>query len=402
MRVLMFGWEFPPHNSGGLGVACYGLARALTERDTSVLFVLPKKLPVEGGGIDILFADTDDPRFSLRMVSSELTPYRYSHINSEESLSYSFGTSLGDEVRKYGIAAREIARKEKFDVIHAHDWLSMRAGVEAKKVSKKPLLVHVHATEFDRSGGVGVNEDVYNIESEGFKMADKIITVSEYTKNIVIEKYGVPKEKIEVVHNGNSYMDIDGSDEKVKALLRVKEHGDKIVLFLGRITLQKGPDYFIRTARKVIDVYPRVTFVVAGSGDMERQIVREASRLGLSDKIIFAGFLRGAEQKAMFRAADLYVMPSVSEPFGLVALESLSEGTPVIISKQAGVGEVLKHALKVDFWDTDEMANKIVAVLSHGALYETLRQNGREEARSQTWGKAAEKVIRLYNSLVYT
>jgi glycosyltransferase involved in cell wall biosynthesis len=277
----------------------------------------------------------------------------------------------------------------------------MCAGVEAKKVSGKPLVVHVHATEFDRTGGEHANPFVYDIEKSGLDAADKVVTVSEYTKEIVSKKYGTPLEKIEVVHNGNSYEEYSVNSEKLQLLENIKKGGDKLVLFLGRITLQKGPDWFLKTAKKVLDIMPNVTFIVTGSGDMEEQMVSEAGDLGISDKIIFTGFLRGEETDAIFRAADLYVMPSVSEPFGLVALESASRGTPVLISKQSGVSEVLKHSLKADFWDTDEMTDKIIAVLENKPLLEDLQKNGRIEASGVTWDKAAEKLVNLYYSLIH-
>jgi len=397
MRVLMFGWEFPPHNSGGLGVACFGIAKALTEKNVHIAFVLPKKFPVANDFLTILFADIDDSRISMRYVDSAVMPYRYSVTGDPGLLQYHFGFSLQDEVRKYASAARAIAQRERFDIIHAHDWLSICAGMAAKEGSGKPLVVHVHATEFDRSGGLDINREVYDIEQAGFDAADKIIAVSNYTREMILSRYRVSPEKIEVVHNGH---EPSGNFPKENGLLNLKKDGTKIVLFLGRITLQKGPDYFIQTAKRILDVYPKVVFLVAGSGDMEHQIVREASRLGISDKILFTGFLRGDEQTMAYQAADVFVMPSVSEPFGIVPLEALAHGTPVLVSKQSGVSEVLAHALKADFWDTEEMANKIIALLENKPLHENLSANGRTESLRQTWLSAADKIMRVYNSLL--
>ena len=282
-------------------------------------------------------------------------------------------------------------------MIHAHDWLSFPAGLRAKEVSGKPLIVHVHATEFDRTGGNGVNPEVYAIEKEGMTRADRVVTVSHFTKNLVTRHYGVPDYKVTVVHNGIDFEVKPRLDERLSAL---KRRGERLILFVGRITLQKGPDYFLQAARRVIDLEPGVTFVMVGSGDMTGQIVEQAAALGLGQRFIFAGFLRGDELDAIYQAADLLVMPSVSEPFGLTPLESLANGTPVLVSRQSGVSEVLRHALKVDFWDIDEMVNQIIAVLRHPPLKRTLAVYGQTDARRVTWSAAAEKCLNIYRSLV--
>lgn len=419
-RVLMFGWEFPPHNSGGLGVACFGLSRALSRQNARITFVLPQKIPATADFMRVVFPEDylnrkKRCRHCREQMASHLLLHAY--ITSREykkelrkelkrvSLlkgAVTYAQDLYSEVHRYGLVAREIARAEDFDVIHAHDWLSFLAGIEAKKVSGKPLVVHVHATEFDRGGGNGVNQRIWEIEKEGLDKADGIIAISEFVKNNIIKNYGADPKKIRVIHNGvdeEDYATDPGTHEGLEAL---KKSGQKIVLFLGRITIQKGPDYFIEAARIVLRYNPKVIFLVAGSGDMERQMIRKAAELGIADKVIFTGFLRGKEWLQAFRAADLFVMPSVSEPFGLVALESMMNGTPVLISKQSGVSEVAKNVLKTDFWDTEEMANKILAVLGSDGLPAVLRNEGRAEACGISWKEAARKCLEFYNQLART
>jgi glycosyltransferase involved in cell wall biosynthesis len=285
-------------------------------------------------------------------------------------------------------------------VIHAHDWLSFSAGVEAKKISGKPLVVHVHATELDRTGYLNPNREIYDLEKRGMEEADSVVTVSEFTKKIVIDRYGILPSKITVVHNGideSDSIEVHGTEEK---LAKLKKHNKKIVLFVGRVTLQKGPDYFLKTAKIVLDNYPDVYFIMAGSGDMQNQAVKYSSELGISDKVIFAGFLRGHELESVYRMADLFVMPSVSEPFGLTALEAVKNGTPVIISKQSGVSEILKNALRADFWDTEEFANKIISTLYHKSIRDTLKSRAFSELSNFAWKNAALKCLHIYKSLI--
>jgi len=399
MRVLMFGWEFPPHNSGGLGVACEGLAKALTRRQVEIVFVLPKKVDLSDEEINFLYADIGTTK--IRTVDTALQPYitapeyeRYRNLVKSNV----YSDDLIAETMRYAIAAADIAREESFDIIHAHDWLSFLAGIEAKRVSGKPLVVHVHITSFDQSGGGEVDERVYAIEKAGMETADMVVAVSQYTKDTITRYYGINPDKIQVVHNGVQTDLFHSNDAEEKFLL--KKPGQKMVLFVGRLTLHKGPDYFLSAAQCVLKHYPNTLFVIAGSGEMEWQIIRQAAELGIADKVFFAGFARGEELTKLFRAADLYVLPSVSEPFGLTALESLINGTPVLVSKQSGVSEVLRYALKVDFWDVEEMANKIIAALKYAPLSQHLSKHGQEEAYKLTWDKAAAKCIELYRKLI--
>jgi glycosyltransferase involved in cell wall biosynthesis len=396
----MFGWEFPPFNSGGLGVACWGITKGLSDQGENVLFVLPKKYDVNNSHVKFLFADTKN--ISIKTFDSYLKPYLTSEAylrDKKIAEQCKYGDTLLAEVLRYGEYAKTIARDNDHDVIHAHDWLSFPAGIEAKKVSKKPLIAHVHATEHDRTGGRGVNKDVFEIEEEGMRKADIIIAVSNFTKKIIVDKYNIDPSKIEVVHNGINMNEYEGSDRKFD-MLKLKEFGIQIVLFAGRLTLQKGPDYFLKTAKEVIKYVPNSMFVIAGSGDMEHQIMRQAAEIGISNKVSFVGYLRGDELNSIYKSADVLVMPSVSEPFGITALEALANKTPVLVSKQSGVAEVITHALKADFWDVDEMVNKITVLLKNKSLQQCLQENGNKEVRKLSWTHAAKKCVNLYKKLL--
>ncbi len=393
----MFGWEYPPFNSGGLGVACLGLTKALSERDFEVLFVMPKKLDLQSPWARMIFAERDGIREIA--VDSPLTPYVTSATYARNHSGGMYATDLFSEVERYRHMGGVIAREETFDIIYAHDWLSFGAGMEAKAATGKPLILHVHATEYDRTGGAGVNSHVYDVEKKGMEMADRIIAVSELTKQAIVSHYGIDPEKIRVVYNGIDE-NTAPSGMGLSRLRSLKRSGKKIVLFLGRITLQKGPDYFLRAAQRVLGVHKDVVFVIAGAGDMDAQVMQMASSLGIAEHVLFTGFLSGTDRHEMYATADLFVMPSVSEPFGIAPLESMRIGTPVLISKQSGISEIVRHALKVDFWDIDEMANKILSVLGSDAISSELRENAKKEAERITWADAALKVDHIVRELV--
>ncbi len=399
MKVLTFGWDFPPARNGGLGVACFGLTRELARAGVEVIFVLPKKQKVIGTP-RFIFADSGRS-VRVKEVPSSATPY---HASGSEYLSYDeWGnpiarrSTLLEEVYAFADRAKQIALDEDFSIIHAHDWTSYLAGVVAKKATGKPLMLHVHATSFDQAAGDYVDPEIYKIEKTGFAIADTIVTVSELTKQMIVARHGVHPDKITVVHNG---CDITEPEIHPPTLVELKKQGKKIVLYHGRITIQKGVDYFVQAAKKVFEVYPDVVFVISGWGDMEAQIIQQVGAAGLSGKVIFAGSLWEEERDRMYQSADLVVMPSVSEPFGLVPLEAMVHGTPSLISKQSGVGEVLTHVLKVDFWDIDEMANKIVAALKYPVLNEQLVTEGKRELPRLAWNKAADKLKTAYARLV--
>lgn len=395
----MFGWEYPPHNSGGLGVACQGLARALAEQGVELTFVLPSRADFGSENFKIIFASL--PKLKIYSVNSFLVPYMTQASYKLLRKNYRgrmYADSLFSEVERYGLAASKIAKKVGGQVIHAHDWLSFGAGLAAKKAIAAPLVAHVHATEVDRTAG-NPNEAIYQKEYEGTHRADKIISVSQFTKNTLMKKYDLAGDKIDVVHNGVNPASYRLGTALPAGFRAYKKKGYKIVLFVGRITIMKGPEYFINAANIVLRHHPKTLFVVAGSGDMEGQMMELVSSYGISDKVIFAGFLRGEELSQAFEAADLFVMPSVSEPFGLTPLESLLHNTPVLISKQSGVSEVLHHALKTDFWDVEDMADKILSVISYGSMQKELAQNGHHEAMLASWEAAASKCIQIYSQL---
>jgi glycosyltransferase involved in cell wall biosynthesis len=445
MRVFMLGWEFPPFISGGLGTACYGLTKAMSAIGTDILFVLPRpasapfsshvKLLSEkprGAALPSTEFQLDEfEHVTFRAVNAQMAdPYMsaedYQKQHEQQSLherlvaagapkpesltspvavaeapaavaqppkpgSDHYGGDLFAEVQRYANLASEIGRQETFDVVHAHDWMTFPAGMAVAAAKGVPLVVHVHSTEFDRSG-IHVDSRIYDIERRGMHAAMKVIAVSYLTKNQVTHHYGIDPSKVEVVYNAIE-SNGNGFDEE-----KYKIHKDeKIVLFLGRITQQKGPEYFLGAAKKVLEVMDNVKFVMAGSGDLTRRTIEMAAQMGIGHKVLFTGFLRGPDVESIFKMADLYVMPSVSEPFGIAPLEAMSHDVPVLISKQSGVSEVLSHALKVDFWDTNEMANKIIAVLKHPPLASTLRQHGSYEVSQMNWSDAAKSCVQVYD-----
>lgn len=420
MKVLMFGWEFPPHISGGLGTACYGLVKGMGYHQQDIIFVVPKLWGdedelaefVNASGIKI---DYRERRFkeiwknlTYLEVSSFLIPYlgpeEYARFTDKslhdrtdvddsifaDSFTFSgtYGKDLIREVSRYALVAGQIAKSKEHDIIHAHDWLAFPAGIAAKRISGKPLIVHVHATEYDRSGET-VNERVYEIERSGMEESDHIIAVSQLTKNIIVSKYGIPAEKVTVIHNAV----LDTSIIKRTASKKVPE---KIVTFLGRITFQKGPEYFIEAANKVIQRDDNVRFVMAGSGDLLNKMIVRVAELRIATRFHFTGFLKGDDVDQMYAISDVYVMPSVSEPFGISPLEAVRHNTPVIISKQSGVAEVLNNAIKVDFWNIDAMADAIFALLHYEGISKMFRDMGSEELKKLKWEHVAAKVITLY------
>ena len=426
----MFGWEFPPHIAGGLGTACYGMTRGLARNGVEVVFVMPRAYGAEDqrfvrvvNASDVETIGTRDHEFSEELlekvsfihIDSNMLPY----ISPEEYAAYhdefvrsgrthewtdvwkqrytfsgKYGANLMEEVARYAMVAAQVAKdlEGQFDVIHAHDWLTYFAGIAAKRVSGKPLVVHMHATEFDRSGE-NINRRVYAIEKAGMQAADRVIAVSELTRRIVIGKYGILADKVVTVHNAVRF----GESEEAAPERAVK---DKVVTFLGRITYQKGPDYFVEAAAKVLQRVSDVRFVMAGSGDLMNHVVRRVAQLGIADRFHFTGFLKGGEVQRMFRLSDVYVMPSVSEPFGISPLEAMRSGVPVIISRQSGVAEVLDYAIKVNYWDVDALADAIYGLLTYPALGRMFASKGLEEVTGLKWTNAAAKIKTVYETVV--
>lgn len=449
MRVFMLGWEFPPFISGGLGTACYGLTKAMSAIGTDILFVLPRPISTPFSTHVRLVSSRPDSQLALpstefrldefehvtfRAVNAQMAdPYQTAQDyqrqqeardrarqrkaaaagardesaaagGSEEPAGSTpvsaaspkpaanhYTGDLFAEVQRYANLASAIARQESFDVVHAHDWMTFPAGLAVAGLKGVPLVVHVHSTEFDRSG-MHVDSRIYDIERRGMHGAMKVIAVSHLTRNQITHHYGVSPQKVDVVYNAIETNGNGFAADKYRI-----QTDEKIVLFLGRITMQKGPEYFLGAARKVLEVMDNVKFVMAGSGDMIRRTIELASQMGIGNKVLFTGFLRGGDVERIFKMADLYVMPSVSEPFGIAPLEAMSNDVPVLISKQSGVSEVLTHALKVDFWDTNEMANKIIAVLKHPPLASTLRQHGSFEVSQMSWTDAARACVQVYD-----
>ncbi len=424
----MFGWEFPPHISGGLGTACYGITRGMASiPDLDVLFVVPKAFGDEDTSkVEGIIGANDISIYNKRIrysqmskqldyieVDSQLVPYvdpddyyklkslnvgdgfKYFQTDEQGKFHFSggYGSRLLEEIRNYAVIGNIIAQENTFDVIHAHDWLTYPAGIAAKEASGKPLVIHVHATDFDRSGG-SVNPVVYDIEKRGMEAADKIIAVSNLTRNTVIEKYGIPADKVVTVYNAVDPIKSEFNNFSPKGV------DEKIVTFLGRITMQKGPEYFIEAAYKVLQKMDNVRFVMAGSGDMMEKMVRRAASLKIMDKFSFTGFLRGQDVYSMLKMSDLYVMPSVSEPFGISPLEAMQSEVPVLISYQSGVSEILTYAIKTDFWDIDAMADAMYGVLNYPSLGKMFAKYGKEEVDSLKWENSAKQIKKVYDSVL--
>lgn len=443
MRVLMFGWEFPPYLSGGLGTACYGMTQALIRSGTKIVFVLPRSednscyveknnyqyFPKIRSAADVCniqykqldhltqqFQEIWEKNFSVHPVKVTLHPYisfnqtllsqhatkdhltehnTFSSISSACSLPPccgGYGPRLMEEVFRYSQAAAQIAIEEVYDVIHVHDWMTFPAGIIAKKISKKPLITHVHATEFDRCGD-SPNQDILNIEKTGLEHADHIVAVSHYTRNIIMKKYHIPEEKISVVHNAVLPASINHSWQRKKGTNK------KYVLFLGRVTHQKAPEHFINAAYIVSKKLPNVNFIMAGSGDMLPSMINKVASLRLGNRFHFTGFLHNQQVEHIYSLSNIYVMPSISEPFGITPLEAIRHGIPVIISKQSGVSEVLKSALQVDFWDIERLAHLICSLLIYPRLKKSMMGMACNELQSIRWENAAQQLCHIYSKL---
>lgn len=396
----MFGWEFPPIYSGGLGTACLGLTKNLAKLGVDIKFVLPKieeKMPHDF--LSFISANNINPAIANQIsyieLDSPLSPYlteqSYSQLTSlsGKPLKGSYGQNLIQEVYRYANFAGAVAQAEDFDLIHCHDWMTFPAGISAKKVSGKKLVLHVHATEFDRCGENG-NPAIIKEEQRGLNLADEIIAVSFRTKNTLIEKYNIAPEKIKVVHNAVE------KDIYPLEIVRKGINKDPIVLFLGRITFQKGPEYFVQLAQRVLKEIKNVRFVMAGAGDMGDRIVELAASMGMVDRFHFTGFLDEKQREKMLAMADIFVMPSVSEPFGITPLEAMKYNTSIIISKQSGVAEILDHVFKVDFWDIDKMASMVINLLKDKVLKEETIKKNKMVLDKIDWMNCAKRVHYIY------
>lgn len=435
MKVLMFGWEFPPHISGGLGTACYGLTKALSSEKVDVTFVLPK-LQGDYSNAPVKIVGPKSAVQSLKLIKTERETETYEHIKKilkvDSSLmpymndvsykeyidflkknnidifesgeissdffefSGNYGDNLMEEVYRYAMAGRLMAKQEEFEVIHAHDWMTYQAGIEAKQESGRPLVIHVHATEFDRTGN-NVNTQIYEIEKHGMDMADGIIAVSEKTRQTVIDKYKQDPSKVHVVYNAVEKDDI----AEIKALKKIKKFkDDKVVLFLGRITCQKGPEYFVHAAQMVLQKNKNVRFVMAGSGDLGPKMIELMASLNIADKFHFTGFLDAEKRERVFSMTDLFIMPSVSEPFGITPLEAMKHDIPVIISKQSGIAEILPSAVKLDFWDVHKLSESILSLLGESDKVDQIVEKGQEVLDGINWIDSARETMKVYNSYI--
>ncbi|MDD2617875.1 MAG: glycosyltransferase [Bacteroidales bacterium] len=418
MRALMFGWEFPPHILGGLGTASYGLTRGMAmQADMDVVFVIPKPhgdedqsfLKIVGAcntpvvwrdvsweHLESRFGSYMNPQDYYNMRGHIYADFRYLYTNDLGCIEFSgrYPENLMEEINNYSICAGVIARTEHFDIIHSHDWLTYSAGIHAKNVSGKPLVIHVHATDFDRSRG-NVNPQVYGIEKNGMDHADHIICVSNLTRETVINKYHQDPRKVSTVHNA-----VEPISKQIEEIKPERNTNQKIVTFLGRITMQKGPEYFVEAASRVLEKTSNVRFVMAGSGDMMEAMIRLVAKRGIADKFHFPGFLKGSQVYRMLKSSDVYIMPSVSEPFGISPLEAMQVGVPSIISKQSGCAEILNYAIKTDYWDIDAMADAIYSIISYPAMYEFLKIQGKKEVDEIKWEYAGHKVRAIYDRLL--
>ena len=426
-KIFMIGWEYPPRITGGLAVACEGIASSLGRRGNSVRFLVPRmhgdepvheNVELVDAGTRTELYTTDELEVLRSMALHDFTtrqvfsPYASSEYSGQSLVDITerlavmqkqsreipllrggYGDWMYQEIERYARAAYFIAQKTEMDVIHAHDWMTFPAGLACMNATGAPLVVHVHATEFDRSGE-SVNQYVYDLERYTFHHATAIMTVSNYTKNVLVQRYGVSPEKIFPIHNAVEF-ELPGA-----VLERKKALKDHIVLFLGRITFQKGPDYFVRAAQLVLQQIQNVRFVMAGTGDMYSRMIEYAADLGIGKFFHYTGFMNRAQVKRLYSMSDLYVMPSVSEPFGISPLEAMMHGVPVIVSRQSGVSEVIQNCIKVDFWNVEELAEQILRVLHDTELKQNMQQEGHREVQAISWDAPAEKMEQVYGRLV--
>jgi glycogen(starch) synthase len=394
MKILMLGWELPPHNSGGLGIACYQLCKALSKKPLDIEFILPYQAD---HGIDFMDITAAYPQGVASVLRSGIAYDSYKYIledGSEEWL------SIHDQQTLYEHGVAQLVEQKEFDIVHAHDWLTFRAALRVKAMKNCPVIMHVHSVESDRAGKGKGNPMVCEIEEVALHMADRVIAISEHTKQAIMRDYGVPADKIEVVHNSIEASDmvpLEG-DNAYRYLEMMKARGYRVVVNVGRLTIQKGLPNLLKAAKAVIDKAPKTLFLIVGSGEQYYELIELAAELGIGANVLFADFQRGKTWRDAFAIGDLFVMPSVSEPFGLTPLEAIGYGTPALVSKQSGVSEVLRNCLKVDFWDIDEMANAIAAVMQSDALRDELWQNAYREYEKMSWDSASDRIHQVYQA----
>lgn len=414
----MFGWEFPPHILGGLGTASYGLTKGMAlQEDMDITFCIPKPWGDEDKSFLKIIGMNNTPvvwrnvnwEYVNNRLGSSMNPQLYydlrDHIYADFNYLYTndlgciefsgrYPDNLYEEINNYSIVAGVVARQQQFDIIHSHDWLTYPAGIHAKQVTGKPLVIHVHATDFDRSRG-NVNPTVYAIEKNGMDQADHIMCVSELTRQTVIDKYFQDPRKVTTVHNAVSPL-----SQEIMDIVPKKNPKEKVVTFLGRITMQKGPEYFVEAASMVLKRTRNIRFVMAGNGDMMNEMIRLVAERGIADRFHFPGFMKGNQVYEVLKASDVYIMPSVSEPFGISPLEAMQCSVPTIISKQSGCAEILDKCIKTDYWDIQAMADAIYSICTYQSLYEYLRDEGKKEVDQIKWENVGYKVRSIYDEVL--
>lgn len=394
MKVLMLGWELPPHNSGGLGIACYQLCKALSKTDVDIDFVLPYHAE---HGIDFMDVTPAHPQGVAEVIKSGIAYDSFKYLMKDGSIKW---LNIHEQQSLYEQSVAKLIDSKEFDIVHAHDWLTFKAALRVRELKKCPIIMHVHSVESDRAGNNYGNPYVREIEAIGLHLADKIIAISMHTKRAIVRDYGVPADKIEVIHNSIDSSEISPLDDQnaYRYITMMKRLGYRVIVNVGRLTIQKGLPNLLRATQAVIHREPKTILLIVGSGEQYAELIELAAELGIGQNVIFADFQRGKRWRDAFGVADLFVMPSVSEPFGLTPLEAIGYGAPVLVSKQSGVSEVLTNCLKVDYWDIDEMANKILAVIQNDSLRDVLWQNAYQEYQTLSWNDASKKVKKVYDT----
>lgn len=392
MKILMLGWELPPFNSGGLGIACYQLCKALSKTDVDIEFVLPYNAD---HGIDFMDITAAHPQGISQAIKSGIAYDSYRYLMEDGTVKW---LNIHEQQALYEQSVAKIVEDKEFDIVHAHDWLTFRAALRVRELKNCPIIMHVHSVESDRAGNNYGNPFVREIEAIGLHLADKIIAISMHTKRAIVRDYGVPASKIEVVHNSIDSSEIVPLDDQnaYRYLVAMKRLGYRVVVNVGRLTIQKGLPNLLRAAQLVIQKEPKTILLIVGSGEQYTELIELATDLGIGKNVIFADFQRGKRWRDAFGVADLFVMPSVSEPFGLTPLEAIGYGTPALVSKQSGVSEVLRNCLKVDYWDINEMANKMLSVIQNDSLRDVLWQNSYQEYQTLSWDDASQKIKQVY------
>lgn len=400
----MLGWELPPHHTGGMGIVCYQMCKELAKTGADIEFVLP--YTADFSHIDFMKINpavphkVDEVKGGPIGIGSTYDSQTFEYVMQDGTKRV---TPMNEHQANYAEYARNLVTLGDYDVIHAHDWLTFRAALAAKQVSGKPLFVHIHSTEYDRAGGKHGNPLVEEIEYIGLHLADRIFAISKATKETIIRHYGIPADKIEIVHNAMEFeaheLHTDTTENAFKYLSTMRDAGYNVLVSAGRLTVQKGLVQLLHAFRKVVDLRPKSILLIVGNGDQYEELIEVSADLGLAGNVIFTGRLNGTgkQWRDAFAVGDLFIMPSVSEPFGITPFEALAQYTPALISLQSGVSEILQHVLKVDFWDIDQMVTKIVAVFDNPELAEELVINGRREMFAQSWRKSAEQMMRHYH-----